>query len=163
MRTLSSATQETAISGLADAGRSSNSLGRQSVDTVAPLSQPSRKRRQIMDRKQFKQIGWIWLCLIAVGTLLSTGCMTAEATTSGVATTGEAKAGGFVLRIGCGSEKPYKDSKGNVWEADREYEKGKWGAVGGKITSRDETIEISGTGIAPLYRNERYGMSAYQV
>jgi hypothetical protein len=69
---------------------------------------------------------------------------------------------GFALRIHCGSEKAWIDPRGNVWQADRTFEEGKWGAVDGEMVDRGN-IQIDGTDMEPIYRTEHYGMSAYKI
>jgi alpha-galactosidase len=68
----------------------------------------------------------------------------------------------FKLRINCGSDNAWIDSKGNTWEPDREYEIGKWGAIGGKTVMR-KGIKIEGSDLIPVYTSERNGMSAYRI
>jgi len=68
----------------------------------------------------------------------------------------------FALRINCGANKPWTDGKGHTWEADRDFESGKWGVLGGGAADRGE-IKIARTDLEPIYRTERYGMSAYRI
>ncbi len=69
---------------------------------------------------------------------------------------------GFALRIDCGSPTGWTDPRGNMWEADRLFEEGKWGAVDGEMVDRGN-IKIDGTDMEPIYRTEHYGMSAYKI
>ena len=68
----------------------------------------------------------------------------------------------FALRIHCGSETAWTAPDGHRWEADREYEKGRWGAIEGSTADRGG-IKIEGTDIEPIYRMERSGMSEYRI
>jgi len=68
----------------------------------------------------------------------------------------------FALRINCGSETAWTDPAGHRWEADREYEKGRWGAIDGSTADRGG-IKIEGTDIEPVYRTERSSMSEYRI
>jgi hypothetical protein len=68
----------------------------------------------------------------------------------------------FVLRIDCGSPTAWTDPRGNVWEGDRAFEEGKWGAVYGDTVDRGD-IKIEGTDMEPLYRTEHYAMNSYKI
>jgi outer membrane protein assembly factor BamB len=93
------------------------------------------------------------------------------------------------VRVNCGGPE-YQDAKGNVWQADRAYESGKWGAVGGfsnlrqrrkfdvalplglkvRYTSEHHNSAWIPGGLAKpisdpdstMYLTERWGMSAYR-
>ena len=87
--------------------------------------------------------------------LVTAGCATSQAT-------GGTTRPGFTLRINCGSQAAWTDPGGNVWEADRAFEQGKWGAVSGDIVDRGN-VAIDAGDMAPLYRTEHYGMDAYKI
>ncbi len=58
-----------------------------------------------------------------------------------------------VIRIKAGSSTPFKDSAGNVWEAERGFE-------GGQVIERAE-LEIANTKEPGLYRSEHYSMDSF--
>lgn len=71
---------------------------------------------------------------------------------------------GFVLRVDCGSDADYIDPQGNVWQADRQYKPGQWGAVGGTCVDRIKgrfKARVDDPK-ATMYLTERQGMSAYR-
>jgi hypothetical protein len=59
-----------------------------------------------------------------------------------------------VIRIKAGSSEPFKDSSGNVWQAEQGFD-------GGDMTERDPEMSIANTKDAGLYRSEHYGMNAF--
>jgi alpha-N-arabinofuranosidase len=63
-------------------------------------------------------------------------------------------AAGKVIRIKAGSDKPFKDSAGNVWEAERGFE-------GGEVIDRDPNTAIANTKDAGLYLCEHYSMDSF--
>ncbi|MCI0514822.1 T9SS type A sorting domain-containing protein, partial [candidate division KSB1 bacterium] len=65
-----------------------------------------------------------------------------------------------VWRVNCGSSQNYTDGAGNVWESDRSYTTGNWGAVGGGIYSTSSPI--GSTSDDPLYQTEHWGMNSYR-
>ncbi len=68
-----------------------------------------------------------------------------------------------MYKINVGSIKEYKDNNDNLWIADQEYSKeNKWGAIGGKIVSRDIDLPIDNKNYPELFRTERYGMKGYR-
>jgi alpha-N-arabinofuranosidase len=64
-----------------------------------------------------------------------------------------APAAGKVIRIKAGQSEPFKDSAGNVWEAERGFE-------GGNTIERPD-IEIANTKEPGLYRSEHYSMDSF--
>ncbi len=99
-----------------------------------------------------------FLAIALIGYIFPAWCDTPPATT-----TPKPTADLFILRINCGANKVYQDPRGNTWEADRPYEKGKWGAQGGEVVDRGDAVKIIGTDMAPLYRTERNGAAGYRV
>jgi len=63
-------------------------------------------------------------------------------------------AAGGVIRIKAGSSEPFKDSSGNVWQAEQGFD-------GGDAVERDSELSIANTKDAGLYRSEHYGMNAF--
>ena len=59
-----------------------------------------------------------------------------------------------VIRIKAGSSAPFKDSSGNVWQAEQGFD-------GGDMTERDPELSIANTKDAGLYRSEHYGMNSF--
>lgn len=92
--------------------------------------------------------------LTAALLFLAGGRLPVRAATDGDAT--------FSLRINCGATAAWTDPAGHRWEADREYEKGGWGAVDGDTAGRGD-IEIEGTDLEPVYRTERSDLSEYRI
>jgi hypothetical protein len=76
----------------------------------------------------------------------------AAATTAATTATAPA-ATKSIIRIKAGASEPFKDTSGNVWQADSGFE-------GGDVIAR-EGIEIGNTKEAGLYRAEHYGMSSF--
>ena len=74
----------------------------------------------------------------------------------------EKAAGMGVIRIACGAYLAFVDPKGKGWFADREYEPGGFGHVGGGMVDRGP-IKIEGTDNPELYRTELWGMKAYRI
>ena len=58
------------------------------------------------------------------------------------------------IRIKAGSTTPFKDSSGNVWQAEL-------GFSGGGRASRDATLAIANTNDPGLYRSEHFGMTYF--
>jgi beta-galactosidase len=80
-----------------------------------------------------------------------------------VGLTGCATGGKTVFRVNCGDEKAYTDQAGQAWLPDQELTPAaKYGAVGGKIITREELKTVAGTPAPQVYRTERYGMDKYQ-
>jgi len=80
-----------------------------------------------------------------------------------VGLTGCATGGKTVFRVNCGDEKAYTDQAGQAWLPDQEFTPAaKYGAVGGKIITREELKTVAGTPAPQVYRTERYGMTQYQ-
>ena len=76
---------------------------------------------------------------------------------------GCATGGKVVFRVNCGDEKVYTDQAGQVWLPDQELTPAaKYGAVGGKIITREELKTVAGTPAPQVYRTERYAMNQYQ-
>jgi hypothetical protein len=63
-------------------------------------------------------------------------------------------AGKPLFRIAAGRDAPYKDAKGNTWDADATY------ANGGSTIERPD-LNVTGTDEPGLYRAERYSMDGY--
>lgn len=59
-----------------------------------------------------------------------------------------------VIRIRAGSSEPFKDSSGNVWQAEQGFD-------GGDVTERDSSLAIANTKDAGLYLSEHYGMNSF--
>ena len=59
-----------------------------------------------------------------------------------------------VIRIKAGSSEPFKDSSGNVWQAELGFD-------GGDAVERDSELAIANTKDAGLYRSEHYGMNSF--
>ena len=59
-----------------------------------------------------------------------------------------------VIRIKAGSSEPFKDSSGNVWQAEL-------GFSGGDVIDRDPSTVIANTKDAGLYLSEHYGMDSF--
>jgi len=80
-----------------------------------------------------------------------------------VGLTGCATGGKVVYRVNCGDEKAYTDQAGQAWLPDQEFTPAaKYGAVGGKIITREDLKTVAGTPAPQVYRTERYGMNQYQ-
>ncbi len=61
-----------------------------------------------------------------------------------------------VIRIKAGSTEPFKDSSGNVWQAEQGFD-------GGDVIGRDASLEIANTKDAGLYRSEHYSMNSFSM
>ena len=66
------------------------------------------------------------------------------------------------LRIKVGGDE-YKDPRGNVWKADREFTEGSYGYVGGDVVDRPADLKVADTDMQQLFQSERYGLSSYKV
>lgn len=100
----------------------------------------------------------LWLAVSAVALLCSAQFGLGQS---------EGKAGGdtktvgsehSIVRIKAGVEKPFKDSKGNVWLADITTKDG--GFDGGETIERPD-LEIGNTKEPGIYRAERYSMDSF--
>jgi hypothetical protein len=68
----------------------------------------------------------------------------------------------FVLRVNAGDPKPYTDKAGNVWQADKNYQKGaKYGFVEGEIVDRGTDVKIAGTNDPRIYQTEHFSMTDF--
>ena len=63
-------------------------------------------------------------------------------------------AAGGVIRIKAGSSEPFKDSSGNVWQAEAGFD-------GGDVIERDPSVTIANTKDAGLFLSEHYGMDSF--
>ena len=63
-------------------------------------------------------------------------------------------AAGQATRIKAGSDKPIKDSSGNLWLADQ-------GFADGETTDRSPDLTVANTKTPEIYRSERYGMTKF--
>ena len=59
-----------------------------------------------------------------------------------------------VIRIKAGSSEPFKDSSGNVWQAELGFE-------GGDMAGHDSPLAIANTKEAGLFQSEHYGMESF--
>jgi hypothetical protein len=59
-----------------------------------------------------------------------------------------------VIRITAGASAPFKDSSGNVWQADLGFE-------GGDVIERDSSLTIANTKDSGLFQSEHYGMESF--
>ena len=59
-----------------------------------------------------------------------------------------------VIRIKAGSSEPFKDSSGNVWQAEQ-------GFSGGDVVERDPSVTIANTKDTGLFLSEHYGMDSF--
>jgi hypothetical protein len=59
------------------------------------------------------------------------------------------------IRIKAGSDKPFTDPHGHVWQADKGFD-------GGDTVDRDENLKIEKTDMPAFYRNEHYGMASWK-
>jgi len=59
-----------------------------------------------------------------------------------------------VIRIKAGSSEPFKDSSGNVWQAEQ-------GFSGGDVVEHDSSLAIANTKDAGLFQSEHYGMDSF--
>ena len=65
----------------------------------------------------------------------------------------------YEVRVNAGNG-VYTDTLGAVWQADRAYAAGPWGAVGGQVYTVANAID--GTTEDKLYQSERWGMTEYR-
>ncbi len=63
-------------------------------------------------------------------------------------------AAGKIIRIKAGQSTPFKDSQGNVWEAEEGFE-------GGNTIARDADTKIAGTKDPGLFLSEHYSMESF--
>jgi hypothetical protein len=61
-----------------------------------------------------------------------------------------------IIRIKAGSSAPFKDSSGNVWQAEQGFD-------GGDVVERDASTAIANTKDAGLYLSEHYSMSSFSI
>ena len=73
--------------------------------------------------------------------------------TGAPAAAGASTAPAAIVRVAAGRMLPYKDSQGNVWDADRGFE-------GGATVERPE-LKVTGTNEPGLYCAERYSMNSW--
>jgi len=74
------------------------------------------------------------------------------------------KAAKFALRVSAGATEAYTDKAGNVWQAEKEYQKGGgFGFVVGQIVDRGAETKIEGTADARIYQTEHYLMTAFKA
>jgi hypothetical protein len=59
-----------------------------------------------------------------------------------------------VIRIKAGSSEPFKDSSGNVWQAEVGFE-------GGDVVGHDSSLAIANTKDAGLFQSEHYSMDSF--
>ena len=59
-----------------------------------------------------------------------------------------------IIRIKAGSSEPFKDSSGNVWQAEV-------GFSGGDVVERDPSTSVANTKDAGLFLSEHYGMDSF--
>ncbi len=71
-------------------------------------------------------------------------------------------AGEFVLRINVGGPE-YKDPRGNLWKADKEFTKGSFGGVDGQSVDRGGDVKIANTDMPKVFQNECYEISTYKI
>jgi beta-galactosidase len=100
-----------------------------------------------------KKAALLILCALAV-----TGLVFAKKTAPAGKSTGPRT----VLLINCGAVSNYTDTQGRVWQADRQYKEGEWGAVAGEAVARSD-IDIKNTEDDAIYLHERYSMEAYRI
>jgi hypothetical protein len=103
------------------------------------------------------------VAMTVVAAVLAAGLLGCEPTKTGSTQGTPAMAAKMVMRVNAGDEKPYTDSNGAVWLADREYDAAaKYGALGGKIVTRDTLPSLAGSKDSRLYLTEHYGLSGYR-
>jgi hypothetical protein len=73
-----------------------------------------------------------------------------------------ADAGAFVLRVNVGGDE-YKDTRGNVWKADKEFTAGSFGNTDGDTVDRGDDVKVANTDMQKVFQTERYGLSEYKV
>jgi lysophospholipase L1-like esterase len=71
-------------------------------------------------------------------------------------------AGDLPLRINVGGKK-YTDPRGNVWKADKEFSNGSYGYSDGEQVDRGSSVKVGNTDMQRVFRDERYGLSAYKI
>jgi hypothetical protein len=72
-----------------------------------------------------------------------------------------APAGEFVLRINVGGGE-YKDPRGNVWQADKDFAKDSFGYVEGDQVDRGD-VKIANTDMPKIFQTERYSLTGYKI
>jgi hypothetical protein len=109
---------------------------------------------------QRRLLGRISLYLTAAGVALlccvSVSRSQTEGKTSGDAKLADSQKG--IIRIKAGVDKPFKDSKGNIWLPDVPTKDG--GFDGGETIERPD-LEIANTKEPGIYRAERYSMDSF--
>ena len=78
------------------------------------------------------------------------------ATTAPVAAPAPAATKPGIIRIKAGSSAAFKDSSGNVWQAEQGFD-------GGDVVERDASTAIANTKDAGLYLSEHYSMSSFSI
>jgi hypothetical protein len=109
----------------------------------------------------------LYACIAAGALTLAAGCQSdkcckpaaapapvAAQPASPTATAAAPQAAQGILRIKAGVSAPFKDSAGNVWQADQGFD-------GGDVIDRDESTAISNTQDPKLYLSEHYGMNSF--
>jgi hypothetical protein len=95
--------------------------------------------------------------LLASGFLLSmslfVGCQS-QSSSSSAAPAAAAAPVGPTIRIKAGSDTPFTDSAGNVWQADTGFD-------GGDTSPRDADMQIANTKDPGLFRSEHYSMDSF--
>jgi hypothetical protein len=131
---------------------------------------PVRANKQQQTTQTMKNILTQTICACAAAGVLAfvTGCQTGNQNSASspsvappVAATPAAApaepapvATGGVIRIKAGSSTPFKDSSGNVWQAEI-------GFNGGDVVDRDPGMAIANTKDAGLFLSEHYGMDSF--
>ncbi len=98
-----------------------------------------------MKREMKRALGMIGLCL-------SLGLFIARIGSADAVTTQPADDG--AIRVKAGSDKPFTDPHGHVWQADKGFD-------GGDTAERDATLKISNTDMPAFYRTEHYDMTGW--
>lgn len=80
--------------------------------------------------------------------------MTPAAATPAPATMPPAAAAFKAIRVDAGSDTNYVDAEGNTWLADQ-------GFADGEVITRDDSLQITNTTDAALYRTEHYDMTSF--
>lgn len=60
------------------------------------------------------------------------------------------------IRIKAGTDKPFTDPQGHVWQADK-------GFIGGDTTDRDASLKILNTDMPEFYHSEHYDMTGWSA